>query len=128
MLVLKREPFKGIDRWSDRENFVERLGRMIGHVAGAEAVFGRPVERGGHLIVPAAGVRFGFGGGGGAESGKIGRGGGGGAKISPLGFIELSERGARWRPIRRDGFGWLAIGVAAGMAIAQLVTRLGREG
>jgi uncharacterized spore protein YtfJ len=80
----------------------------------ARAVYGEPVTANGITVIPVASVRFGFGGGGGGGSGSEpaetpgeavkagtggGGGGGGGAKVEPMGFIEISDAGARWVPL-----------------------------
>jgi uncharacterized spore protein YtfJ len=92
-----------------RASFVERLAKRLGLSASAKAVFGEPVERDGVTVVPVAKVRWGFGGGSGAGrkfkkgdvSGKGGGGGGGGAvHVSPLGYIEIKEGEAEYKPIR----------------------------
>ncbi|HXF51864.1 MAG TPA: spore germination protein GerW family protein [Dehalococcoidia bacterium] len=80
----------------------------------AHTVYGEPVSRDGVTVIPAATVRLAFGGGGGGGGGVqrtavegqepregygSGGGGGGTGRISPAGFIEISDRGARWVPV-----------------------------
>lgn len=80
-----------------------------------QTVYGEPVSRDGVTVIPAATVRLAFGGGGGGGGGVqrqqtaqgeepregygSGGGGGGGGRMSPAGFIEISDRGARWVPV-----------------------------
>jgi hypothetical protein len=73
-------------------------------------------------VVPVAKIRFGFGGGGGGGTGQMpsdgngamaateqslrtgsggGGGGGGAGMVHPIGFIEITDAGARWVPIER---------------------------
>ena len=84
-----------------RERFLERLASRVGLQAGAQAVFGQPVERGELTVIPVAKLRWGFGGGSGqgAEGAGSGEGGGGGVAASPLGFIEIRPSGAVFRRI-----------------------------
>jgi uncharacterized spore protein YtfJ len=104
--VMRQAEEAAAGRLSD---FVERLGDRVGLNAtmSARAVFGDPVERDGITVIPVARVRWGFGGGAGAggdenvaggEHGE-GSGGGGGAMSSPLGFIEIANGTATFRPI-----------------------------
>jgi uncharacterized spore protein YtfJ len=92
-----------------RASFVERLAKRLGLSASAKAVFGEPVERDGVTVIPVAKVRWGIGGGSGAGrkfkkgdvSGKgQGGGGGGGVHVAPLGYIEIKDGEAEYKPIR----------------------------
>jgi uncharacterized spore protein YtfJ len=68
-------------------------------------VYGDPVESRGVTVIPVAQTFVGFGaGGGGGRTG--GTGGGGGGLVRPIGFIEITAKGARWVPISRA---WLRI-------------------
>lgn len=84
-----------------RERFLERLASRVGLQAGAQAVFGQPVERGELTVIPVAKLHWGFGGGSGQgpEGAGSGEGGGGGVVASPLGFIEIRPGGAVFRRI-----------------------------
>ncbi|MGW0820304.1 spore germination protein GerW family protein [Streptomyces sp. NPDC002845] len=79
-----------------------RSGTWPRAVAIAAAVFGEPVTRDGITVIPVA--RIGFGGGAGRETGAAktgdGGGGGGGAGAQPLGFIEIRDGTATYKPIR----------------------------
>jgi uncharacterized spore protein YtfJ len=99
---------------------VERLTRGIEDRLTARTAYAEPVEAHGVTVVPVARIGFGFGGGGGGGTGQApadtngamaaaessmrtgsgGGGGGGGAGIvKPIGFIEITDAGARWVPI-----------------------------
>jgi uncharacterized spore protein YtfJ len=81
---------------------LERIGQTVGKRAQASAVFGDPVQREGLTVIPVARSRFGFGGGGGSgpeENQGSGTGGGGGASVSPVGYIEVRDDGARFKRI-----------------------------
>lgn len=82
---------------------------------GASACFGVPVERGGHTVIPAARVTFGYGMGFGRGSGPQsqrtredghlvegegeGGGGGGGGSSAPVAVIHIKEDGVEVEPI-----------------------------
>jgi uncharacterized spore protein YtfJ len=80
-------------------------------------------------VIPVARARFGFGGGGGAgarmgDQGS-GGGGGGGAIVSPVGYIEVTDGGARFKRItgRLDLLAVAAAGSIAALAVKRLLTR-----
>ena len=92
---------------------MERLADRLGGKASVAAVFGDPIASDGVTVVPVAKVRFGFGSGAGLDSGpgkpgEAGRGGrssegargGGGVEAKPLGFIEIKDGAAAYRPVR----------------------------
>lgn len=81
---------------------------------GASACFGTPVERGGHTVIPAARVTFGYGFGFGRGSGPQsqrsvdghvgegegeGGGGGGGGGSAPVAVIHITDNGVEVEPI-----------------------------
>jgi uncharacterized spore protein YtfJ len=96
-------------------------------------VYGDPVESKGVTVIPVAQTYFGFGaGGGGGKAG--GSGGGGGGVVRPIGFIEITAKGARWVPITRA---WqriavralpIVIGVLARRALRRRRQREAKEG
>lgn len=83
---------------------LERLADRLGGSASVAAVFGEPIVCEGVTVVPVARVVVGFGGGAGRETAAAktgdGGGGGGGAAARPLGFIEIRNGTAVYRPIR----------------------------
>lgn len=84
--------------------FLERIIERLRGAAAAEAVYGETVERDGVTIIPVAKVRWAFGGGNGTGEGPDGRGSGtgvGGAISStPLGYIEIRNGEAEFKPIQ----------------------------
>lgn len=102
--------------------FVETLAERIGTRFGSTAVFGEPVEAEGVTVIPVARATWGFGGGTGTrpEAEGEGEGGGGGGSTSPVGFIELRDGKASFRPIvdPRPFVLAAAAGLAAGVFAA----------
>lgn len=85
-------------------SLLERVAERLGGTASVSAVYGEPVDREGVTIIPVAKVSVGFGGGAGkgrkeSETGE-GGGGGGGAASTPLGYIEIKDGNAVFKPIR----------------------------
>lgn len=82
--------------------FIDRLVDRIGASSGTAAVFGEAIEKNGRTIVPVAQSMWGSGGGSGdSEEDGWGAGGGGGAMSKPLGYIEVTDEGAAFVPLRR---------------------------
>lgn len=82
-------------------DILERLAEKLGNKASVSTVFGEPVRCDDVTIIPVA--RFGLGLGAGAGRDKIARtleGGGGGASAVPVGFIEVRDGSAAFKPIR----------------------------
>lgn len=83
---------------------LERLADKLGGRASVAAVHGDPAVGQGVTIIPVARIGFAFGGGTGREvnTSRIGEGGGGGggAGAQPLGFIEIRNGIATYKPIR----------------------------
>lgn len=104
---------------------LDRLADRIGARAQAAAVFGQPVERGDVTVIPVARAAWGFGGGAGGEVGAEGAGGGGGGMVSPLGYIEVRDSGAEFRPIRDPRLA--AAAAAATICVAGLLARASRR-
>ena len=82
------------------DRFMETMAEKLGVVARASTVFSEPVEREGVTVVAVAKVRWGFGGGVGHSKDENGAGGGGGVQVNPVGFIEIKNGQAEFRPIR----------------------------
>ncbi|MFG2331883.1 GerW family sporulation protein [Streptomyces sp. NPDC048604] len=104
---------------------LDRLAERLGGRASVTTVFGEPVTRDGITVIPVAESAFGFGGGTGRELGPEkdgeGGGGGGGAAAKPVGYIEIGEGAAVYRPIRRP---WTeAAGPVAAVLVALIVSR-----
>jgi uncharacterized spore protein YtfJ len=118
---------------------VDRLTRSFQDRLSARTAYSDPVEAHGVTVVPVAKIRFGFGGGGGGGTGTApaknggameaveqvvqsgsggGGGGGGGGAVSPIGFIEISDAGARWVPIERPRAEYALRALAVLVAVA----------
>jgi Sporulation protein YtfJ (Spore_YtfJ) len=108
------------------EGIAVRLAERLGSVARAAAVFGEPVTREGVTVIPVARARAGFGGGSGgdAEHGS-GEGRGGGVLVTPIGWIEISDAGSRFRPLV-NRLRWSA-GTIAGTAVLGAILLRGRR-
>jgi uncharacterized spore protein YtfJ len=130
MVMNRREETVMATHTSDRaelaNELLERIGQTVGKRAQASAVFGDPVEREGVTVIPVARSRFGFGGGGGSGSSPdedregAGAGGGGGASVSPIGYIEVRDGGARFKRILTP---MDLLPLAAAVAITALTVR-----
>ena len=99
------------------DQLLERLAERIGGRASVETVFGPPVQRGELTVIPVARIRWGVGGGGGASEreGATGSGGGGGLAADPIGYLEISQSGATYRPIAKP---WASAGYVLALAAA----------
>ncbi|MFI9832174.1 GerW family sporulation protein [Streptomyces sp. NPDC051913] len=97
-------PLTELDAARASTTLLERLAEKLGGKATVGAVYGEPITRDGVTVVPVARVSFGFGGGAGHESGAArsadGGGGGGGVDARPLGYIEIRNGTAVYKPIR----------------------------
>ncbi|MFD7052740.1 spore germination protein GerW family protein [Streptomyces mirabilis] len=83
---------------------LEQLGDKLGGRAPGTVVFGEPIVSQDVTVIPVARIGFGFSGYTGqevatAETGEDAA-AGGGAEAKPLGFIEIKEGKATYRPIR----------------------------
>ena len=116
------------------DRFLARLAGLLGGRATVQAVFGEPIRHGELTVVPVARVRWGFGGGGGrseaAPDGPAsGSGGGGGVAADPVGYLEITDSGASFRPIegtRPSAPFLLAAGVAVAIVLRAVARLLGR--
>ena len=111
---------------SQRESpakFIGSMAEKLGAVARAATVFGEPVARDGVTVIPVARARWGFGGGIGHKNNEDGAGGGGGVQVSPIGFIEMKNGGAEFRPIRTLSLPWMIAGCLASTFIIRQILR-----
>lgn len=106
-----------LEKTGAADRFIGTMAEKLGAVARAATVFGEPVERDGITVIPVAKARWGFGGGAGqskdeGDDGKQqeGAGGGGGVQVTPVGFIEIKNDAANFRPIRNISLGWIVAG------------------
>jgi uncharacterized spore protein YtfJ len=115
------EEVRGRVQAAAKDDRLASLAQRVGASAAAGAVFGEPVEREGVTVIPVAKLRWGFGGGfgdvqaedaGGDDKGAPapgGSGGGGGVMAKPMGFIEMRDGHAQYKPLRDP----LRLGLAA---------------
>jgi uncharacterized spore protein YtfJ len=109
-----------LEKTGSADTFIGTMAEKLGAVARAATVFGEPVERDGITVIPVAKARWAFGGGAGQrkdEGGtqEDGAGGGGGVQVTPVGFIEIKNRAANFRPIRTVSLSWIFLGSALGL-------------
>lgn len=110
------------------EELVDRLGEK----ARASVVFGDPITSDGVTIVPVARAGFAFsvvpGRGSAGDEVVDGGGSGGGMEMRPLGFIEIRDGSAHYRPLpaRWTGVALPLAGIAAGL-LAPSLLRAGRR-
>lgn len=108
----------------DLQQFLESLAERVSSSASVKNVYGDPVVVGNRTVIPAAQVRYGFGGGGGRPKGDEAPGGGGGGRASaqPCGALEITPEGTRFVAFgdqKRMGAA-LALGFLLGAAIVAL--------
>jgi len=99
-----------LEKSSSADRFIGTMAEKLGAVAKAATVFGEPVERDGVTVIPVAKARWGFGGGAGRSKDEDGAGGGGGVTVTPVGFIEIKNHEANFRPIRTVSLPWIIAG------------------
>ena len=114
-------------------SLLERLADRLGGRASVTSVYGEPVHCDGVTLIPVARTGFGFGAGTGREESAAktgeGGGGGGGAGAKPLGFIEVKDGSAEFKPIHGP---WTDLivpltGVLLGTVVPRLLRARGRS-
>ena len=114
-----------LEKSNSADSFLGTMAEKLGAVARAATVFGEPVERQGVTVIPVAQARWGFGGGIGHGNDGEGAGGGGGVQVTPVGFIEIKNNGAEFRPIRKLSTPLLILGgISSLLLFRQLKRRL----
>ena len=113
-----------LEKTGSADRFIGTMAEKLGAVARAATVFGEPVERDGITVIPVAKARWGFGGGagqrrdeGGGGKQEDGAGGGGGVQVAPVGFIEIKNHAANFRPIRTVSLPWIVMGSILGLLL-----------
>lgn len=110
------------------QQLLQSMAERVSASAAVKNVYGEPVIAGDRTVIPAAQVRYAFGGGGGAkndaEAQNGGGGGGGGGRVSarPCGALEVTPEGTRFIafPDNRSIGAALAIGFVLGAAVLAL--------
>ena len=112
---------------------LESVKSTIAERVTAQSAYGEPVVANGVTIVPVARVMLGFGTGAGVDTAKLphdgeeaappatGAASGAGGVVQPLGFIELSDAGARWVPLEPP----VAETVLRGLTLAAVLAPFG---
>ena len=100
-----------------KDDFLTNVAEKLGAAAKASLVFGEPVERDGVTVIPVAKSRWGFGGGAGKTKHEYGSGGGGGAQVTPIGFIEITNGGARFQRIHTVSLPMIVMSGVAGLLL-----------
>jgi uncharacterized spore protein YtfJ len=106
------------------QHFLESLAERVSSSASVKNVYGDPVVVGNRTVIPAAQVRYAFGGGGGRPRADEAPGGGGGGWVAaqPRGALEITPEGTRFIAFgdqRRMGAA-LALGFLLGAAVVAL--------
>lgn len=82
---------------------LERISQVIEQareIITVRRVFGEPIERDGTIVIPAAAVAGGAGGGSGTdEKGNVGGGTGFGVRARPVGAFVIRNGDVRWEPV-----------------------------
>jgi uncharacterized spore protein YtfJ len=112
-----------LEKPNSAESFIGSMAEKLGAAAKAATVFGEPVERDGITVIPVAKARWGFGGGAGRRSDEDGAGGGGGAQVTPVGFIQLKNGAAEFRPIRTTSLTWMIVAGLATLFLLRQTTK-----
>lgn len=112
-----------IEKPNSADRFIGTMAEKLGAVARAGTVFSEPIEREGVTVIPVAKARWGFGGGVGHRKDEDGAGGGGGVQVTPVGFIEIKNGQADFRPIRTFSMPFI---IMSGISILLLLRQLKR--
>jgi uncharacterized spore protein YtfJ len=99
-----------LERTNSADNFIGRMAEKLGASARAATIFAEPVQRDAITVIPVAKARWAFGGGAGHTKEEDGGGGGGGVQVTPVGFIEIKNDQANFRPIRNPSLPWMIVG------------------
>jgi uncharacterized spore protein YtfJ len=107
------------------QELLQGMAERVSASSSVKNVYGDPVVVGNRTVIPAAQVRYAFGGGGGGAKGDAGaQNGGGGGRVSaqPCGALEITPEGTRFIAFedRRTLGAALALGFVLGAAVAAL--------
>ncbi len=96
-----------------------RVAEQVGLQAGAQAVFGKPIEKSGRTVVPVAQMIVGAGAGSGEhDEAGAGSGAGSGALTRPIGYIEIRDDATEFVPLRKP---WLDGGLLVAASVSALI-------
>ena len=114
-----------LEKPNSADRLIGTMAEKLGAVARAATIFAEPVEQDGITVIPVAKARWGFGGGVGHRKDEDGAGGGGGVQVTPVGFIEIKNGQAEFRPIRNAALPWMiAGGISIFFLLRQTLKRL----
>jgi uncharacterized spore protein YtfJ len=107
------------------QQLLQSMAERVSASAAVKNVYGDPVVVGNRTVIPAARVRYAFGGGGGGAKGDLeAHSGGGGGRVSaqPCGALEVTPEGTRFIAFQdpRSTGAALAIGFVLGAAVVAL--------
>ena len=107
------------------QQLLQSMAERVSASAAVKNVYGDPVVAGNRTVIPAAQVRYAFGGGGGGAKGDAeAQNGGGGGRVSarPSGALEVTPEGTRFIAFEdRQSMGVaLALGFVLGAAVVAL--------
>jgi len=107
------------------------MAERVSGRASVKMVYGDPITAGDRTVIPAAAVRYAFGGGGGARGDSETQNGGGGGRVSlcPCGALEITPEGSRFIEFgdQKRTAAAVAVGFVLGLAVALLVQGGGDE-
>jgi uncharacterized spore protein YtfJ len=108
----------------DIPQLLHSIAERVSGSASVKNVYGDPVVVGNRTVIPAAQVRYAFGGGGAKGEADAHNGGGGGGRVSarPCGALEVTAEGTRFLSFddRRTAGAALALGFILGAAVVAL--------
>jgi len=107
------------------EHLLQSLAERLSASATVKNVYGDPVSAGDRTVIPAAEVRYAFGGGGGRPKGDPdASGGGGGGRVSarPCGALEITPEGVRF--VAFEDRGKIGAALALGFLLGAALTLL----
>ncbi|MBB6173013.1 hypothetical protein HNR23_003073 [Nocardiopsis mwathae] len=113
------------DRGASVIGWLDRVNRRLGGTPSVSVAFGEPIERDGVTVVPVARSRFMIGGGasGGSGARDADGGTGGMGMTDPVGYLEIKDGGAVFRPTRHPALSLVVPLAAIAGATAVLVLR-----
>jgi uncharacterized spore protein YtfJ len=109
----------------DIQELLQSVAERVSASASVKNVYGDPVVVGDLTVVPAARVRYAFGGGGGGAKGDTqAQNGGGGGRVcaQPCGALEITPAGARF--VAFDDWRRMGAALALGIVLGTVVTAL----
>jgi uncharacterized spore protein YtfJ len=106
------------------QQVLQDMADRVSAGASVKNVYGDPVVVGNRTVIPAAQIRYAFGGGGGHARGDAEAPGGGGGRVSarPYGVVEVTPEGTRF--IAFEGLRMMGAALALGFVLGAAVVAL----